>query len=223
MRIEVFRIALEKLPIVFDKYFNNDDNNVTIKTLIYDSRNVIQKYFHERGDSTARVLPLLGIKVISIDKRVDGALNSFVLRTEGQRVAQDIDGNNLYFRGREVTVNFNLTLFTNNEADIYDVISTILNYPQRRHFSLKADPGVRFPTTVALDDDSLQIPEFNPEGDITSYEFEIIGRMLSYTGEIISIPPVRTIDIGGGTLVQTPDANIVTTDDIDIEMDVNES
>ena len=214
----VFLRAAEDIALVVEKLFNHPEkkSKPQIKAVIQNSREGVRKAFVERGTGTQALLPLIAIKATSIGLQQESQLNSYVLKEIGRAIAEDEEGNTYYFRGRQVELQFSLTLFTHAFKDVLEFIHDALLLKSELHYYSTIEPGIQFPNLVYIDTSSFAVPEMQPEAEIAPFEFEFTMRIFSYSGVLELVPRTTDVKVGGGLVVIVDGKKVLLGDDIAI-------
>jgi len=214
----VFLRAAEDIALVVEQLFNHPEkkSKPQLKAVIQNSREAIRKAYVERGTGTQVLLPLIGIKATSIGIQQESQLNAFVLKEIGKAIAQDEEGNTYFFRGRQVELQFSLTLFTHSFKDVLEFIHDALLLKAELHYYSTIEPGIKFPNLVYIDTSSFAVPEMQPESEIAPFEFEFTMRIFSYSGIIEVVPRTKDVQVGGGLVVMVDGKKVLLRDDIAI-------
>lgn len=214
----VFLRAAEDISLVVEKLFNHPEkkSKPQIKAVIQNSRDAVRKAYTERGTGTQTLMPLIAIKPTSIGVQQENQYNSFVLKEIGKAIAEDSDGNTYYFRGRQVELQFSLTLFTHSFAGVLEFIHDAMLLKSELHYYSTIEPGIKFPNLVYIDTSAFTVPEMQAESEIAPFEFEFTMRVFSYSGVIELVPRAKTVNVGGGLIVVVDGKKVLLGDDIAI-------
>jgi len=197
----VFREAASAVPGIVDKLFNDDPKRPKIKATNINGRETVRKIFKERGNNTQTMLPIIGCKLVQLGAMEEGGVNQFALKKSGAVLGQ-ADGGDVYvFYGKQVMMQYQLTMFTNNYDDIIKVAADSLMMASEMSIELTIDPGIIFPCRVSFDQAAFSIPDISQEGEIPRFEFELPGMAVrSYVGYIDTRAALKTISTSGGPI-----------------------
>ena len=206
----VFAETALAVPQMLVELFNDNRERPRIQATTYHTREALIKIYKERGDATQTALPVLAAKNSAIGPLEEGWVSPFILKHDGVNLAVDENGYTYKFTGKQVLMQYSVTLFTNDFNDVIDVAARALLFKPEISFELTIPPGIRFINRVTIDP-NLSIPELNAQPDITKFEFEFAMQIISCVGEIKRFAPLKEVVIGGGPVVENSAGKIIAT------------